>query len=71
LPLTSEQIRGARAMLRMEQQRLAELACVSVETIKRLDGGLGSVPANASTIVAIRRALENAGVHFLDEKRRP
>jgi len=34
--LTSEQIRAARAMLRMEQRQLAEAAGVSLETIKRI-----------------------------------
>jgi DNA-binding XRE family transcriptional regulator len=67
LPLTSEQIRGARAMLRMEQTRLAELASVKVETIKRLEDSLGPVPAHATTIIAIRRVLENAGVVFIEE----
>jgi hypothetical protein len=58
---------GARGVVQGPDPRLAELASVSVETIKRLGGSLGPVPAYASTIVAIRRALENAGVQFLDE----
>ena len=36
-PLTREQLRAARAMLKIEQSELAELSGVSVETIKRLE----------------------------------
>jgi predicted transcriptional regulator len=67
LTLTSEQIRGARAMLRIEQKELAARAGVSVETIKRIEGKLGPAPAYASTISAIRAALETAGVVFIPQ----
>jgi transcriptional regulator with XRE-family HTH domain len=64
MTLTSEQILGARAMLRMDQRGLAERAGTSVETIKRLEGKLGPVPAYEATIAAIQAALESAGVEF-------
>ena len=66
--MTSEQIRAARAMLRIEQGKLAELAGVSVETIKRLekmDGPITTV--RVATLNAIRAALEAAGVEFIPE----
>lgn len=66
--MTSEQIRAARAMLRIEQGRLAEMAGVSVETIKRLekmDGAITTV--RVATVNAIRAALEAAGVIFVAE----
>jgi len=62
--LTAEQVRGARAMLRMEQRQLADAAGVSVETIKRMERATGEAPTNARTATAIQRALENAGVEF-------
>jgi transcriptional regulator with XRE-family HTH domain len=65
--LTSEQIRGARAMLRIEQRDLAEQSGVSLETIKRIERIPGAVSAYASTVDAIRRALEAAGVEFIPE----
>src|SRR6516164_7615240 len=65
--LTSEQIRGARAMLRIEQRDLAEQSGVSLETIKRIERTPGAVSAYASTVDAIRRALEAAGVEFIPE----
>jgi transcriptional regulator with XRE-family HTH domain len=65
--LTSEQIRGARAMLLIEQRDLAEQSGVSLETIKRIERIPGAVSAYASTVDAIRRALETAGVEFIPE----
>ncbi len=65
--LTGEQLRGARAMARLEQGDLATRAGVSVDTIKRLERIAGPVSANTLTIDAIRRALESAGVIFIAE----
>jgi predicted transcriptional regulator len=62
--LTSEQIRGARAMLRIEQKELAQMAGVSLETIKRVERSPGVVSAYASTVDSLQRALEAAGVEF-------
>jgi DNA-binding XRE family transcriptional regulator len=41
MTLTSEQILGARGMLRMDQRELAELAGVTVETLRRIEDELG------------------------------
>jgi len=65
--LTGEQIRAARALARLEQTDLAGKASVSVETIKRLEGMRGTVSAQMATVLAIKRALEAAGVIFIDE----
>jgi predicted transcriptional regulator len=62
--LTSEQVRGARAMLRIEQKELAQMAGVSLETIKRIERSPGAVSAYASTVDSLQRALESAGVEF-------
>ena len=64
--LTSEQIRAARAMLRIEQRDLADRSGVSLETIKRIERTPGAVSAYASTVDAIRCALEAAGIEFLE-----
>jgi transcriptional regulator with XRE-family HTH domain len=63
--LTSEQIRGARAMLRIDQKTLADLAGISVETVKRLEAIPGPlVSAYGGTVVAIQEALEGLGAIF-------
>jgi transcriptional regulator with XRE-family HTH domain len=64
--LTGEQLRAARALLRMEQSTLAAAAGVSVETIKRLEAMEGAVRATrVDTLDAVVAALERAGVEFI------
>ena len=65
--LTSELIRAARALLRWEQRKLAEASSVSLPTVKRLEAKPGPLLAHASTLVALARAFEVAGVEFIDE----
>src|SRR5215217_1476698 len=59
--MTSEQMRAARAMLRIDQKKLADLAGVSVETIKRLEKLDGEISKTPSTD-AIEKALHHSGV---------
>ncbi len=62
--ITGEQLRGARAMARIEQTDLAARAGVSVDTIKRVERVSGPVSANTLTLDAIRKVLEGAGIEF-------
>ncbi len=62
--ITSELIRAARALLRWEQRQLAEASSVSLPTIKRLEAKPGILVAHASTVAALVRALEIAGIEF-------
>ena len=65
--ITGEQLRAARAMLKMEQGELAELSGVSIETIKRLERMDGPLNAQAMTLHAIQKVLEGEGVIFIPE----
>ena len=67
LSLSSELIRAARALLRWEQRDLSDASSVSLPTIKRLESRPGAMAAHVSTVSALRRALEAAGVEFIDE----
>ena len=62
--ITSELIRAARALLRWEQRHLSEASSVSLPTIKRLETKPGVLAAHHSTVNALKRALETAGVEF-------
>jgi transcriptional regulator with XRE-family HTH domain len=64
--LTSEQIRAARAMLRIEQRDLAEKSGVSLETIKRIERTPGPISAYTGTLDKLRQALESAGIEFMN-----
>ena len=67
LLLSSELIRAARALLRWEQRDLASVSSVSLPTIKRLESKPGIMVAHLSTVAALRKALESAGIEFIDE----
>lgn len=64
--LTAAQIRAARALLDWTQPRLAEAAKLSVPTVRRMESDRGPSASTAANVEAVRRALEAAGVVFLD-----
>lgn len=67
MEITPEQIRAARALLRLEQGELAERAHVSVVTIRRLEREQGSERVAPGTLAGVRKALEEAGAEFIPE----
>ena len=66
-PLTSAQIRAARALLRWRAQDLARESAVGVATIRRAELVDGETSMTAANDAAVRRSLENAGVEFIEE----
>jgi transcriptional regulator with XRE-family HTH domain len=65
-PLTSAQIRAARALLRWSAEDLARQSLLSVATIRRAELTEHETSMTAANDVAVRRALEAAGVEFID-----
>lgn len=63
--LTSAQIRAARALLDWTQPKLAEVAKLSVPTVRRMEGPRGPSASTEANVEAVRRALEAGGVVFL------
>jgi len=63
--ITPAQCRAARALLNWSQQQLADASKAGVVTIRNFEGGKSS-PIN-STLEVLRRALESAGVIFVEE----
>jgi len=66
-PLTSGQIRAARAFVRWRAQDLARESSVGVATIRRAELTDGETSMTAANDLAVRAALESAGVEFIDE----
>lgn len=62
---TANQLRAARAILGLSQEDVAKLIGASSKTIRRAESGDTAVAA--STVSAIRKALETKGVEFIDE----
>ena len=65
--ITSAQIRAARALLRWSATDLARESSVGVNTIRRAEVAEDRTSLTAANELAIRRALANAGVEFIDE----
>jgi transcriptional regulator with XRE-family HTH domain len=65
--LSSAQIRAARALLRWSAEDLAREAALGVNTIRRGEFAEGRTSLTAANQLSIRRALEAAGVIFIDE----
>jgi transcriptional regulator with XRE-family HTH domain len=66
-PLSSAQIRAARALLRWSAEDLARRSFLSVATIRRAELTEDETSMTAANDLAVRRALEAAGVEFIDE----
>lgn len=64
--ITPDQIRAARALLRMDQEELARRANVSVVTVRRLEAPDGLSKVAPGTFDEVQRALEAAGAEFID-----
>src|SRR5215813_5000965 len=66
-PLTSAQIRAARALLRWSAEDLARESTLGVTTIRRAELTESETSMTVANDIAVRRALEAAGVEFIDE----
>ena len=65
--IEAAQIRAARGLLALSQAELAEMASLSVASVKRLETAVG-IRGAAETIWKIQKALEAAGVEFIPEE---
>ena len=63
--ITSEQIRAARALLRISVIQLAKLSELGEATIKRIEAGNGLPSANIKTLNSLTKALEKSGIEFI------
>ena len=63
--IAAPQCRAARGLLDWTQQDLADRAGVGIVTVRQFEGAVNT-PRRA-TVDVIRRALESAGVEFIDE----
>jgi transcriptional regulator with XRE-family HTH domain len=63
----SAQIRAARALLGWSQTQLARNAGIGLATLQRIEQTEGVAKGNFSTILKIQKALEEAGIHFIED----
>ena len=65
--LTAGQLRAARALLGIDQRRLAELSGLSVPTIQRMEASDGVVRGNVDSLMKLIAALQTAGIELIGD----
>jgi transcriptional regulator with XRE-family HTH domain len=65
--LSGRQIAAGRVLAGVSQADLAANAQVSIATLRRMEASEGAASGYPNNVAAIRRALESAGVIFVEE----
>ena len=65
--ITATQLRAARALLGVDQRRLAELSGLSVPTIQRMEASDDVIRGNVGSLMKLISALETAGIELIGE----
>lgn len=65
--ITASQLRASRALLGIDQRKLAEMAGVSLPTIQRMEACPGNVRGVVDSLTKIIAALEAAGLELISE----
>jgi transcriptional regulator with XRE-family HTH domain len=60
-------MRAARALLGIDQRKLAELAGISVPTIQRMEASADVVRGNVDSLMRLLAALDRAGIELIGE----
>jgi transcriptional regulator with XRE-family HTH domain len=63
--ITAAQLRAARALLGVDQRRLAELSSLSVPTIQRMEASEGVIRGNVDSLMKLIDALDTAGIELI------
>lgn len=67
LVLTAPQLRAARALLGIDQRRLAELSGLSVPTIQRMEASEATIRGNVDSLMKLIAALDASGIELIGE----
>ena len=65
--ISAAQLRAARALLGIDQRRIAELSGLSVPTIQRMEASEGVIRGNVDSLMKLITALDAAGIELLGE----
>ena len=63
--ITADQMRAARALLRIDQRTLAALSGLSLPTIQRMEASDGVVRGNVDSLMKLVGALQAAGIELI------
>ena len=65
--ITAAQLRAARAMLGIDQRKLAELSGLSVPTIQRMEASDGVIRGNVDSLMKLVAALDAGGIELIGD----
>src|SRR5256885_13719925 len=65
--IPAAQLRAARALLDIDQRKLAELSGLSLPTIQRMEGSEDVIRGNVDSLMKLVGALEAAGILLIGE----
>ena len=65
--ITATQLRASRAMLGIDQRKLAEMSGLSVPTIQRMEASDGVIRGNVDSLMKLVNALDSAGIELIGE----
>ena len=65
--ITAGQMRAARALLGIDQRRLADLSGLSLPTIQRMEASEGTIRGNVDSLMKLVTALSDAGIELIGD----
>ena len=65
--ITSGQLRACRALLGIDQRKLAELSGLSLPTIQRMEASEGVIRGNVDLLMKLVAALDASGVDLIGD----
>jgi len=65
--ITAAQLRASRALLGIDQRKLAELSGLSLPTIQRMETSDGVIRGNVDSLMKLVAALDAAGVELISD----
>lgn len=65
--ITAAQLRAARALLGLDQKKLAEIADLSLPTIQRMEASEGVIRGTVDSLTKLVGALDQAGIELIGE----
>lgn len=65
--MTAAQLRAARALLGLDQRKLADLAELSLPTIQRMEASEGVIRGTVDSLTKLVAALDAAGIELIGE----
>ena len=65
--ITAGQLRAARALLSLDQRKLAKLSGLSLPTIQRMEASDGVIRGNVDSLMKLISALRSAGIELIGE----